>query len=747
MSSFKSQNGVTTPSTFVPLITVVLLWVLASSPSQAQFIRNNIEYNLQSYTLDEDSVDLSTPYFEVQRFGWLNVSLIREEFEGYYYPDVTTYHEPGRYGLYSDMAHYGDFNGDGLEDFAMQWVVFPHTLERESLIPIDLFINDGNNGFELFTDYTNDQHLNHMPYRMRVGRFNDDEFDDAVTASMGVITRVADGPWITKWEPFQVLTSNGDGTFRDGTREVEGQEEGEAIPTFGFAHDLSLGDINGDGYDDIYQGRHLLLSNGDGSFTNETDQLPEALQFGSSTHDWVMSSEIADLNNDGFGDIIALYTGPLSDDGVNPRDPSYLEPGSVWMSNNSASLSNRIVVPISGPGRYDHETTDQLSNTNYNYTVAYDVNLDGWLDVVSGVTRKNPYYNGSHIQIFINQQGNGFIDQTSEYVTFPEEVDTIHGEGVMYVRDVNDDGVDDIIHALSAVGFRVYLHDGQRLQLVDHRWMPKVYGYHLTEYPWDSKPEGELTPNFHTKVFPVDIDGKGPLDYVTSTPTGEEDPESIYGFYKNWYTFYSVIAKHPLRTSAPTAPVAIVDGATSDTTLPGNYFRISWEKEEIVDAVTLQWSTDATFSSAVDSMVVIDTTSTYIQGLNTNRQYYWRLKGWNNMGSSPWTEVRSFITGTLTSSENADKNSDLPASFQLLPNYPNPFNPSTRIQFEVPSTSPVRIEVFDILGRSIRVLADGLYSAGTHSLEFDARDLPSGLYVYRLSTPNAVQSRTMQLLK
>ena len=97
----------------------------------------------------------------------------------------------------------------------------------------------------------------------------------------------------------------------------------------------------------------------------------------------------------------------------------------------------------------------------------------------------------------------------------------------------------------------------------------------------------------------------------------------------------------------------------------------------------------------------------------------------------------------LTSSESAD----IPTTFTLRQNYPNPFNPVTQIEFAIPATSEIRLEVFEVLGRSVRVLAEGLYAAGTHSVSFDASDLPSGLYMYRLSSADYMQTRSMQLVK
>jgi|GEM_PF-3322823 len=86
-------------------------------------------------------------------------------------------------------------------------------------------------------------------------------------------------------------------------------------------------------------------------------------------------------------------------------------------------------------------------------------------------------------------------------------------------------------------------------------------------------------------------------------------------------------------------------------------------------------------------------------------------------------------------------------TFQLLPAYPNPFNPVTMIRYELPQNSQVRLEVFDMLGRRVAVLVDGLIEAGTHEIPFDASNLASGVYLYRLTAGQVVQTRQMVLVK
>ena len=90
---------------------------------------------------------------------------------------------------------------------------------------------------------------------------------------------------------------------------------------------------------------------------------------------------------------------------------------------------------------------------------------------------------------------------------------------------------------------------------------------------------------------------------------------------------------------------------------------------------------------------------------------------------------------------------ELPEAFALGQNYPNPFNPSTAIEYELPAPQHVRLEVFDATGRSVDVLVDGIRPAGTHTVRFDADNLPSGLYVYRLQANGETRTRKMTLLR
>ena len=90
---------------------------------------------------------------------------------------------------------------------------------------------------------------------------------------------------------------------------------------------------------------------------------------------------------------------------------------------------------------------------------------------------------------------------------------------------------------------------------------------------------------------------------------------------------------------------------------------------------------------------------------------------------------------------------EVPGAFTLGQNYPNPFNPETRIRFGLPEAAQVKLVVYDVLGRQVKVLANGTYQPGQYEVTFDASTLASGTYLVRLVTPAGSFVETMQLMK
>jgi hypothetical protein len=89
----------------------------------------------------------------------------------------------------------------------------------------------------------------------------------------------------------------------------------------------------------------------------------------------------------------------------------------------------------------------------------------------------------------------------------------------------------------------------------------------------------------------------------------------------------------------------------------------------------------------------------------------------------------------------------VPGSYALSQNYPNPFNPGTEIRYQISGVSPVKLVVYDMLGRTVAVLVDETKEPGTYSVRFDASSLSSGVYMYRLEAGSYTATRRMMLLK
>lgn len=92
--------------------------------------------------------------------------------------------------------------------------------------------------------------------------------------------------------------------------------------------------------------------------------------------------------------------------------------------------------------------------------------------------------------------------------------------------------------------------------------------------------------------------------------------------------------------------------------------------------------------------------------------------------------VMGYFDGSIVADAGAVQG--MPGSFVLEQNFPNPFNPQTRIQFTLPRSAYAELKVFDMLGRQIAILISEELPAGKHSVKFNAEGLPSGIYFYRL---------------
>ncbi len=119
------------------------------------------------------------------------------------------------------------------------------------------------------------------------------------------------------------------------------------------------------------------------------------------------------------------------------------------------------------------------------------------------------------------------------------------------------------------------------------------------------------------------------------------------------------------------------------------------------------------------------------------------------MSTNDHTSLAGFWYTTFERATSIEQIEDegLPRGFRLDQNYPNPFNPMTTLQFAIPQRAHVTLRVFDLLGREVSTLVDKALGPGAYKVVFDAEDLPSGVYLYRLTAGAFTETKAMTLLK
>ncbi|MCC5927378.1 MAG: T9SS type A sorting domain-containing protein [Bacteroidetes bacterium] len=289
------------------------------------------------------------------------------------------------------------------------------------------------------------------------------------------------------------------------------------------------------------------------------------------------------------------------------------------------------------------------------------------------------------------------------------------------------------------------------------RFSPPAFGFNIRSIRFEDELTGIAvgSAGFGTALTLVTFDGG--LSWVRRpVPDGIASLNGL-SFYTNTGFWAAGSSGSVLRYLLPEAPEpepepepAIPDAIV--LTVPANAEtdvsvqpEFKWQADNLAATYHLQVAEDEIFSEIVINRSGLNNLSfTPDNELQNNTTYFWRVRGSSADGTGNWSEVWAFTTRTGVS---LDTQSDLPAVVTLHQNYPNPFNPTTTIRFGLPETAEVRLEVFNILGQRVAVLAEDVRSAGWHTVQFNGTALSSGTYIYRLTTGNTVYNRTLMLIK
>lgn len=107
-----------------------------------------------------------------------------------------------------------------------------------------------------------------------------------------------------------------------------------------------------------------------------------------------------------------------------------------------------------------------------------------------------------------------------------------------------------------------------------------------------------------------------------------------------------------------------------------------------------------------------------------------------------WNQTLPYTVTGIT-----HQNSEIPVEYKLSQNYPNPFNPSTTINYSIPTAGNVELVIYNMLGEKVAMLQSGFQQAGNYTASFNASELPSGVYMYRISSGSYSESKKMILVK
>jgi hypothetical protein len=192
------------------------------------------------------------------------------------------------------------------------------------------------------------------------------------------------------------------------------------------------------------------------------------------------------------------------------------------------------------------------------------------------------------------------------------------------------------------------------------------------------------------------------------------------------------------------------------------------ENKEVLYEDFLTQVGDTTWIDSVEYKILDNEESFTVWGMNTFKRtidYQFRFQGYEsvkNIGLYKWGFNDSFalyskelkgcvINGTVygdtTKVGVEDKVDPVATTFNLEQNYPNPFNPSTVISYRLPVSSNVTLKVYDVLGNEVATLVNEEKQPGNYEVEFNASNLPSGIYFYKLQAGDYNQTKKMVLLR
>jgi hypothetical protein len=495
-----------------------------------------------------------------------------------------------------------------------------------------------------------------------------------------------------------------------------------------YFHGITMGDLNGDGLIDIGGSPagwenpfalKIFIQSKKNSFTNL-----DSIVIYNKEYFPPFTLEYVDLNNDGIDEIITA---------------DYGHPGENKMNHVMVYSWNKST------GKFENTFVSKTPTAFYNVRMGatsihpFDFTNDGVTDLA--IAREGRFGDGpggaAHSFEIWRGLGDGtFAPHWSTPIWSANEIQFRE----FSVFDVNDDSYLDII-------FRPF-HYGSFYRNNPVWWnVPANNGIKLNKLIWLNDGTGKFK---HYDKDELKIEGIN-INTVTPYMDGKNlhfvgtftEPNSIQWGQKAINLTTYDIQVHLNGIDAPNKPDLIFPEKNYSGIAGGTEFK--WTATSNTKKYEIQFSSNASFNPLYLKTDTLTQNTFKIPAFKPGDPvgFYWRVRGIGVGGNGEWSPANNFTRAALTHNEDVSS----PITFELHQNFPNPFNPSTQIQFSLPSSSHVTIEIFNTIGQRVHVLLDEMKTQGSHSITFDARGLTSGMYLYRLTTPEFTQTRMMSLVK
>lgn len=423
------------------------------------------------------------------------------------------------------------------------------------------------------------------------------------------------------------------------------------------------------------------------------------------------------------------------------------------ITHNAPDTATPVTVALTGVGNGGPSATDDTAETQEDTAITIDVlsnDTDAEGDALS-VTEVSDPDNGS---TSINADGTiaytpdeNFGGEDTFTYTVSDGNNTATATVTVTVTSTNDppEGTDDTAETQEDTATTI--------AVLDNDFDPEADALSVTEV--SNPADGTAT-----------INADGTITYTPDENFNGED-SFTYTLSDGTVTSTATVTVTVIAVNDPPSAATIVSPGDGDsvsiTGEPTAPFIVTWSTstDPEGDDITYTWqlSTAADFtdtsillSQEVGSLNLFQTTFGIVGPLLTANGVALdaSITLFHRVVASDGTESTVGPTAQATLTRGSLVNTDddtLPAEFALNQNYPNPFNPVTTIGYALPKAEYVRVAVYDVLGQQVAILVDATKPAGNHEVTFNAQDLPSGTYLYRIEAGSFRSARQLVLLK